>query len=190
MSAPPKVPFEDPDIYARYEFIELLGHGGMGQVFRAKDQELQREVAIKTLLNDSLDDEASAKLRNEARIQANLNHPNVVGIFNLIEDDHAIGLVLEYVPGQTLAQAIKTQRADYRQKLVWLIEVSNALAKAHELGIVHCDLKPDNIMISGDGQAKVADFGISSEFLTATNPPVGSPCRCARRSSDGQRRAV
>ncbi len=145
-----------------YTIKALLGQGGMGSVYRAWDARLERHVAIKIINLDTQDGQAL----KEARILARLNHPNIVHIYDVIEQTDNIALIMEYVQGATLHQVLHEQVTSLTQKLQWLSQISEALAAAHQADIIHCDLKLANILISEQNNAKITDFGIS-QFNTA-----------------------
>ena len=133
----------------------------MGEVYLAKDKRLERLVAIKILRGDLPHSQWHAQLRSEAQRLAQLNHPNIVQIYDILEQDESLGLVMEYVDGRNLHIQLREQRADLPQLLSWLAQISEALAASHDVGIAHCDLKAENILIGSDGVAKVGDFGIA-----------------------------
>ncbi len=145
----------------RYKLIRELGRGGMSIVYLAQDTELGREVAIKCVDADNHSNARLVKrLRTEAKLLAQLNHPNIVQLYDVVEQENIIGLVIEFVGGETLSQRLK-QAPSKEVVLKWLAEVADGLASAHKKGIAHCDLKADNVLITHDNIAKVADFGIA-----------------------------
>lgn len=149
----------------RYKLLHELGRGGMSVVYLANDTELDRNVAIKCV---STLDASSTKLvdhlRTEAKLLAQLNHPNIVQLYDVVEQNDILGLVIEYVGGQTLTQRLK-QSPDRATKLKWLAEIAEGLSMAHARGIAHCDLKAENVLVSTENIAKVADFGIAKVKL-------------------------
>ena len=154
-----------------YTIVALLGQGGMGVVYRARDERLQRDVAIKVLPPGLLSDEpAKSRFRKEARALARLSHPNIAAVFDVGEQDGMDYLVMECVPGQTLSQKMGSQQLPAKEILSLGVQVANALEEAHEQGVVHRDLKPSNIMVTPKGRAKVLDFGLAKLL-----EPVGSP---------------
>ena len=177
--------------FDRYQIEKLLGVGGMGEVYLAHDPRLQRAVAIKLLTGEAARDDATsgvARLLREARAAAALSHPNIVSVHDVGEQDGVPYLVMEFVPGHSLRAL--TGRADISmaQRLAWLLDVASALAAAHRSGLVHRDVKPDNVVIRDDGVVKVLDFGIARrlsasapEFatLTAQGAIVGTPAYMA-----------
>ncbi len=149
----------------RYKLIRELGRGGMSVVYLAQDTELGREVAIKCV--DTSEPTAARmanSLRAEAKLLAQLNHPNIVQLYDVVEQENILGLVIEYVGGDTLTQRLK-QAPSREVTLKWLAEIAEGLASAHKKGIAHCDLKADNVLVTNDNIAKVADFGIAKVKL-------------------------
>ncbi len=145
-----------------YEIVAPLGRGGMGEVYRARDMRLGREVAIKSLTAEfSRDPERLARFRREAQTLAALNHPNIAAIYGLEEAGEVPHLVLELVHGDTLAERLKRGPLPPREALALAIQVAAAIEAAHERGVVHRDLKPGNVMIAGSGTVKVLDFGLA-----------------------------
>ncbi|MEO5894605.1 MAG: protein kinase [Vicinamibacterales bacterium] len=149
-----------------YEIIHLLGVGGMGEVYRARNVRLQRDVALKVLPASLMQDsERRARFEREARLLASLSHPNIGGIFG-IEDMHGPGgpapvLVLEFIDGQNLADRISAARVPIDDAMAIALQVAEALEAAHDRGIIHRDLKPANVLLTRDGIAKVLDFGLA-----------------------------
>ena len=145
-----------------YEILAPLGAGGMGEVYRARDTRLARQVAIKGLPEAFVDDaERLARFRREAQTLAALNHPNIAAIYGLEEADGAPYLVLELVEGETLAARLAHGPLSNREALALGTQVAAAIEAAHERGIVHRDLKPGNVMVTPAGTAKVLDFGLA-----------------------------
>jgi serine/threonine protein kinase len=145
-----------------FEITGLLGAGGMGAVYKAVDTKLQREVAIKALPTEiAADPDRVVRFEREAQTLASLHHPNIAGIHELLDHDGARYLVLEYVPGETLAARIARGALPLDDALPIARQVAEALEAAHDLGIVHRDLKPANVMVQPNGIAKVLDFGLA-----------------------------
>ena len=145
-----------------YEITAQIGEGGMGQVYRARDTKLNRDVALKVLLPDVADNpERLARFRREAQILASLNHPNIGQIYGLEETDGVVVLVLELVDGDTLADRIAKGPIPLDEALPVARQIAHAVESAHEHGIIHRDLKPANIKVRDDGTVKVLDFGLA-----------------------------
>ena len=148
-----------------YEVTSLLGKGGMGEVWQAKDTKLGRSVAIKTLPAEfAEDDERVARFQREAKLLASLNHPNIAAIHGLEESDGTHFLVLELVEGDTLAERIRRGPVPVEEALDIAKQTVDALEAAHEKGVVHRDLKPANIKVTPEGKVKVLDFGLAKAF--------------------------
>jgi eukaryotic-like serine/threonine-protein kinase len=151
--------------FGRYVVEELLGAGGMGQVYRAHDTVLHRHVALKLLLDEQGDpaqwEEAKARMLREARSAAALQHPSAVAIFDLGTIDGTPYIAMELVPGQALRDYVSDTSVPWERKLRWMVDVASALAAAHAAGLVHRDVKPENILVRPDGRVKVLDFGIA-----------------------------
>src|SRR5438445_424108 len=145
-----------------YEILQPIGAGGMGEVYRARDTRLGRDVAIKTLPDAFVNDpERTARFEREAQLLAALNHPHIAGIYGLEDAGGSRVLVLEFVDGESLAQRLASGRMPVDEALSVARQIIDALEAAHEKGIVHRDLKPANIMLTGDGRVKVLDFGLA-----------------------------
>ncbi len=146
-----------------FEITEVIGRGGMGVVYRARDTRLKRSVAIKSM-PAQLKDDPTAKMRfsREAELLASLNHSGIAVIYDIIEQDDGAGyLVLEYVPGLTLAQRIAHKPLKLEEALSIAQQVAEAVSAAHDKGVIHRDLKPSNIKLTPDGRVKVLDFGLA-----------------------------
>ncbi len=154
-----------------YEITAKLGEGGMGEVYRATDTRLKREVAIKVLSQEFTEDkERLARFEREAQLLAQLHHPNIASIFGLEEADGTRALVMELVEGPTLAERLESGAFSIAESLSAALQIAQALEEAHEKGIVHRDLKPQNIKASIEGKIKVLDFGLAK----AMDPSAGS----------------
>ena len=145
-----------------YEVVALIGAGGMGEVYRARDTKLNREVALKVLA-DLLagDPDRLARLHREAQVLAALNHPNIAHIHGFEDSGSTHALVMEIVEGPTLADRIAQGPIPLGEALPIARQIADALESAHEHGIVHRDLKPANIKVRDDGVVKVLDFGLA-----------------------------
>ena len=146
----------------RYEIVSLLGAGGMGEVYLAHDSQLNRKIALKILpSNFTTDRDRLRRFRQEATAAASLNHPSIAHIYELAEVTNIHLIAMEYVEGETLTKKFRESKTDLPKLLRYLQHVAEGLAKAHDAGVVHRDLKPDNIMITGDGHVKILDFGLA-----------------------------
>jgi len=146
-----------------YEIVGPLGAGGMGEVYRARDTTLKREVALKVLpAAFSRDPERMARFQREAELLASLNHPNIAILHGLVDSDGQRALVMELVPGETLGDRIKRGLMPPEEALNVARQIAEALEAAHERGVVHRDLKPGNVMITPAGLVKVLDFGLAA----------------------------
>jgi serine/threonine-protein kinase len=187
-----------PRALGRYEIVSLLGEGGMGRVYKARDPMIDRTVAIKTLgvdLDAAQLEEFKERFFREARTAGRVSHPNVVTIFDVGESDGVAFIAMEYVEGRTLREQLEGGAflgVDEACRIA--AQVANALAAAHKLGIVHRDVKPGNIMITAEGGVKLMDFGIArlpDGMRTKTGLLVGSPLyvapeRIVGRTVDGR----
>ncbi len=148
------------DRVGRYRIESQLGAGGMGEVFRAHDEELGRDVALKFLRAEP-DETSVARFRREARAACAFQHPNAATIFDVGTHEGRPFIVMELVSGDSLRAKLGDPSVTTDQKVSWLAEVARALAAAHDAGLVHRDIKPDNVVVARDGAAKVLDFGIA-----------------------------
>ena len=147
---------------AHYRIIELLGAGGMGAVYKAYDKKLDRVVALKLLPTEYISQQdRRRRFLQEARAASALNHPHILTVYEVGEDDGKPYIAMEYVEGETLRQKIKSRAFQLKETLDIAIQIAEGLAKAHEAGIIHRDLKPENLMIRRDGYAKILDFGLA-----------------------------
>ena len=152
-----------------YEIVSLLGAGGMGEVYRARDSRLKREVAIKVLPQAlSLDADRLRRFEQEALATAALNHPNILAVFDIGTYDASPYVVSELLEGETLRERLGGGSMAGRKALDYALQIAHGLAAAHEKGIVHRDLKPENLFITKDGRVKILDFGLAK--LTQTDP--------------------
>jgi eukaryotic-like serine/threonine-protein kinase len=155
--------------FGHYRIVEKIGSGGMGEVYRAHDERLDRDVALKVLPAGALTDEAARKrLRKEALNLSKLNHPNIATIHDFDTQDGVDFLVMEYVAGTSLAQKLSGGSLPEKQLLALGTQLAQALEEAHERGVVHRDLKPGNVMIAPGGWAKVLDFGLAKQLRPVT----------------------
>ena len=176
----------------RYEILEILGEGGMAFVYKARDMQLERFVAIKTLKPNYVNQETFVdRFKREAKTAANLNHPNIVQIFDWgIEDEPYF--VMEYIEGNTLTSIISKNRTISLSDILFIgAQVSSGLHAAHQKGLVHRDIKPGNIMITPDGKVKVTDFGIVSlqneeSDITKTGSILGTASYISPEQAQGK----
>jgi len=155
-----------------YEILSALGAGGMGEVYRARDPRLGREVAIKVLPSGSApDSERLRRFEQEARATAALNHPNILAVFDIGSQDNSPYIVSELLDGETLRARLNSGTLPVRKAVEYALQISRGLAAAHDHGIFHRDLKPENIFITRDGHVKILDFGLAK----LTMPEPGAP---------------
>jgi serine/threonine-protein kinase len=178
---------------SRYRIIEEVGQGGMAIVYRAQDETLRREVAVKVLHPHLLAEaESRARLQREARAVAKLKHDCIVQIFDYSGDDSLSSfIVTEFIDGQTLKQFLANRKLPVPEMAALIVlEVGDALAHAHSLGIIHRDVKPENVMVRKDGAIKLMDFGVAQvvdlERMTVTGQILGSPAYMAPEVLDGK----
>jgi Tol biopolymer transport system component len=171
-----------------YEVVAQLGAGGMGEVYRAHDTKLGRDVAIKVLPSNFVNDpERLARFQREARMLAALNHANIATIYGLEQCDGVTCLVMELVSGETLAERVKAGALVIEEALKIAVQIAEALEAAHEKSIIHRDLKPANVKVTPEGKVKVLDFGLAKAFAgDATNDdPSNSPTLSAAATIQG-----
>src|SRR5580704_3520185 len=152
-----------------YEIVSLLGAGGMGEVYRARDSRLKREVAVKVLPQGlSLDADRLRRFEQEALATAALNHPNILAVFDIGTNEGAPYVVSELLEGETLRERLRSGAIAVRKTLDYALQIAQGLAAAHEKGIIHRDLKPENLFLTKDGRLKILDFGLAK--LTQAEP--------------------
>src|SRR5918911_1842344 len=179
-------------VAGRYELEELVGTGGMSSVFKARDALLERHVALKILHPHFTEDEQYVeRFRREARAVASLSHPNIVTILDRGEDEGRQFIVFELVEGQTLAEVLHEEsRLPVRRALEIAIQVARGLGFAHEQGLIHRDVKPQNVILNGDGRAKVTDFGIARSLdvqgVTQSGTVLGTSNYIAPEQASGR----
>jgi serine/threonine-protein kinase len=160
---------------SHYEVVEPLGAGGMGQVYRARDLRLGRDVAIKILPPDRTRDETSRRrFQREAMAASSLNHPNIITIYEINSEDDTDFIAMECVHGSTLSSRIRRGPLGLDEAVDYASQIADALVKAHAAGIVHRDLKPGNVMITDDGLVKVLDFGLAKFDMSSVNTQTGT----------------
>jgi Tol biopolymer transport system component/tRNA A-37 threonylcarbamoyl transferase component Bud32 len=171
-----------------YEITGKVGAGGMGEVYRARDTKLGREVAIKTLPSALAQDrDRLARFEREAKLLAALNHAHIASVYGLDEQDGTLYLAMELIEGQTLETKLKDGALPVEDALRLALQVAEALEAAHEKGVVHRDLKPANVMVTPDGQVKVLDFGLAKAFAGDPSQavPAHSPALSAAMTQQG-----
>jgi eukaryotic-like serine/threonine-protein kinase len=181
-------------IAGRYELEELIGTGGMSSVYRAHDRLLERDVALKVLHQQfTADDDYVERFRREARSVAQLSHPNIVTVIDRGEQDGRQFIVFEYVDGENLKTLVEREGPLPEREAIGLtLQVARALGFAHEHGLVHRDVKPQNVLLNGNGEAKVTDFGIARSLevhggLTQTGTVLGTSDYIAPEQARGSR---
>ena len=158
----------------RYEIRSMIGAGGMGEVYLAEDTRLRRNVALKVLPAElATNKNRMRRFEQEAQAAAALNHPNIATIYEIAEHEGAHFIAMEFIDGVTLRKKMRQEQTDLRRFLRYLQYVAEGLAKAHAAGIVHRDVKPDNIMITRDGHVKILDFGLAKLIEPQTSPGGG-----------------
>ena len=166
------MPLQPGTTLGPYSVTAKIGEGGMGEVYRARDTKLDRDVALKVLPEAfTQDPDRLARFEREAKVLASLNHPNIAAIYGLEEADDTRALVLELVEGPTLADRIKQGPIRLDEALPIAKQIAEALEAAHEAGVIHRDLKPANIKVKDDGTVKVLDFGLAKAFQPDANDP-------------------
>lgn len=166
-----------------YEILAPLGAGGMGEVYRARDANLGRDVAVKVLPAGLAENpEAFLRLEREARAVAQLSHPNILAIYDLGRQDGTAYVVMELLEGESLRGRLETGALPSRKAVSLAIQIAEGLAAAHEKGIVHRDLKPENIFVTHEDRAKLLDFGLAKNAGPSAVP--GSPTLSLERQTD------
>lgn len=153
------------DYLGRYRIVRKIGEGGMGEVFLAEDAKLNRQIAVKVLSADfASDSDRMLRFVHEAISASALNHPNIITIYEILDDNEPPFIAMEYVEGETLGRRMKRLPLDVHEVLDNAIQIATALAAAHEAGVVHRDVKPDNMILRPDGLVKVLDFGLAKQI--------------------------
>jgi Tol biopolymer transport system component len=171
-----------------YQILSLLGAGGMGEVYEARDSKLGRNVAMKVLPAVFANDpERLSRFEREARMLASLNHPNIATIHGLEQSDGVQCLVMELVPGETLAECINAGALGIEEALQIGVQIAEALESAHEKGVIHRDLKPANVKVTPEGRVKVLDFGLAKAFASESGLDLSHvPTLTAMRTQEGR----
>ena len=169
-----------------YEILAPIGAGGMGEVYRAKDPRLGREVAIKVLpASFSQDADRLKRFEQEARAAGILNHPNITAVYDIGQHDGAPYVVQELLEGETLRDRLSGGPIGQRKAIEYALQIAHGLAAAHEKGIVHRDLKPENLFVTRDGLVKILDFGLAKSVSPASAEPGQSTADTAAGTRPG-----
>ncbi len=166
-----RMPLSEGTQVGVYEILSLIGKGGMGEVYRAHDPRLDREVAIKALTESLLqEDEALLRFEQEAKALASLSHPNILTVHDIVIEGRSFFVVMELLKGETLRDRLKREKIPWKESLPIAMAIGEGLAAAHSRGIIHRDLKPENVFLTQDNQIKILDFG-----LARVEPKMSSP---------------
>ena len=178
---------QPPERFGPYDVLALLGEGGMGQVYRARDPRLKRDVAIKVLARAGTDPVRQRRFTDEAQAASALNHPNIVTVYDVGTEASVPYIVSELIEGTSLREVLTRAPLATRDALDLAAQMADGLAAAHQAGIVHRDFKPENVMVTRDGRVKIVDFGLAlvgtgdglaaadvTVALTATGTIVGT----------------
>ncbi len=158
---PPK-PLAVGSLFPELEILDVIGQGGMGVVYKARQKNLGREVAVKLLSTSLMNDPTFAeRFTREARAMAMMNHPNIISIYDFGQRENYYYLVMEYIDGLNLRQLVSSTKLEPAEALELVPQLCDALQYAHDRGIVHRDIKPENVLVSQDGRVKIADFGLA-----------------------------
>jgi serine/threonine protein kinase len=184
------------DMLGSFQIVSSLGRGGMGEVYRARDLRLKREVAIKTLPPVfAADRDRLARFEREARVAAAINHPNICTVYEVGSHNGVDFIAMEFVEGKTLGEIIPARGLPLEKVLDCAVQMASGLARAHAAGVVHRDLKPGNIMLSGDGLVKLLDFGLAGRVelgeghdttLTVEGQIYGTPSYMSPEQAQGK----
>ncbi|MHC4606887.1 MAG: protein kinase domain-containing protein, partial [Planctomycetota bacterium] len=184
---------EEEVVRDRYRFLEKIGGGGMGVVYRARDESLDRDVAIKVVRERAgVNEIVRERFLREARVMGGLSHPNIIEVFDVFEDAGRTFLVMELVEGRNLNEVLAEDRYDLRRSVSILEKVARAIGAAHGKGVVHRDLKPSNVLLTKHDEPKIGDFGLAhlvqaDTRLTKTGDVVGTPAYMAPEQVEGSR---
>ena len=176
---------------SHYKILEKLGEGGMGEVYLAEDTRLNRQVALKFLPSQlASDDNFKARFKREAQAAASLNHPNIITVHEVAEYENRPFIAMEYVEGQSLKEVIAGKDLSVEEILDIGLQISDGLTKAHQVGIVHRDIKPHNILMDKDGRARICDFGLAKAkrdvMLTQTGTTLGTVAYMSPEQARGE----
>ena len=182
--------------FGKYELLGEIGRGGMGVVYKARQKDLNRIVAIKMILASQWASAAEiARFQAEARAAARLRHRNIVGIFEVGEEFGRHFFAMDYVPGESLAAVIAKRSPSHEQAARWMVSIAQAVEHLHEQGLIHRDLKPSNILIDEEGEPMVTDFGLAKIFdsdsgATRTGTILGTPSYMSPEQAAGRNALV
>lgn len=185
-----------------FKILSLLGKGGMGEVYLAEDTKLRRKVAIKAFSAETIKkDQANKRLMREARAAANLDHPNICSVYEMREEQGRVLMIMQYIEGEPLSSKIENKALNLRESLDIAIQIADALSEAHRHGIIHRDIKPQNVILTSQGQVKVLDFGLakiltpyqstgdermSGSLITEENVIMGTPIYMSPEQAKGE----
>ncbi len=181
--------------FSHYELLEIMGEGQFGIVWRAKDQRLERIVALKLPHLADWDEHARTMFLREARAAATLEHPHIVRVHGIDQEEDQLGIVSQFIEGQTLFHLMQDRRLTFAESTQMLVTIAEAVHHAHEAGVIHRDLKPSNILVDLEGQPHVSDFGLakwSGDQVTLTSPGLvmGTPAYMSPEQACGDSHAV
>ncbi|HYX19226.1 MAG TPA: serine/threonine-protein kinase, partial [Thermoanaerobaculia bacterium] len=166
-----------------YEILAPLGAGGMGEVYRARDSRLGREVALKVLPESlAADADRLRRFEQEARAASSLNHPNIVTVHEIGSANGTAYLAMELVDGASLRELLASGPMAPKRMLDVAVQIAEGLAKAHGAGIVHRDLKPENVMVSRDGYVKILDFGLAKLLVATAGDETAAPTQAPQHT--------
>jgi len=176
---------------SHYKILEKLGQGGMGEVWKAEDTQLRRTVALKFLSSETVgDEEVKARLIREAQASASLDHPNICQVFGIHQENNETFIAMAHIDGPSVADKIKERPLPLEDALDIALQIADGLHEAHEKGIVHRDVKPQNIMLTAKGQVKIMDFGLASlsgrSKLTKSGTTLGTPAYMSPEQLEGK----
>lgn len=181
--------------FGRYELKSILGQGGFGRVYRAYDPQLDRWVALKVPTLATMEGDQLRRFLKEGKLAARLRHPHIVSVHDAGEVDGQPYLAIEFVPGRPLSDLLKEQKPDFRQAATWVKEIAEALAYAHDQGVVHRDIKPHNVMVDENHRTQLMDFGLAQRTdadssMTTEGSILGTPAYMAPEQARGKISAV
>ena len=178
-------------ILGHFELLEQVGSGRYGSVWKARDTQLQRTVAVKIPRQKDLDPKETEIFLRDARAAAQLNHPRIAGVHEVGREDNTVYIVTDYIDGANLSEWLTGQRLTSREAAEMVVKIAEALHHAHEAGVVHRDLKPSNIMLDQDGEPHVIDFGLARRetgeiAMTVEGQVLGTPAYMSPEQAAGK----